>query len=215
MRSVSRSSAAGLILFTQIPVDGSYVTNLLPGFLLVGVGLGFSFVPVSIAALSGIEPQGGGARVGLINTSQQIGGALGVAILTTVFTTRSTNLIEDGEPQPDAFVSGFSAAFWVAARSLGISIVATLVLLRRSDLQRRRRSGRRVGGQAGKPEGGGYQSGRSGMTTPGLSADENAPRDGGSPEPVAHQIERGVESHVALGLEGQHQLGVARSPRGP
>ncbi len=126
---------AGLILFTQIPVDGTYVTNLLPGFLLVGVGLGFSFVPVSIAALSGIESREAGLASGLINTSQQIGGALGVAILTTVFTTRSTNLIEDGEPQPDAFVSGFSAAFWVAAAFAAISIVATLVLLRRSDLQ--------------------------------------------------------------------------------
>ena len=104
----------GLILFTQIPVDGSYVANLLPGFLLVGVGLGFSFVPVSIAALSGIQPQEAGLASGLINTSQQIGGALGVAILTTVFTTRSANLIEDGTPRPDAFVSGFSAAFWVA-----------------------------------------------------------------------------------------------------
>ena len=130
-----RADRGGLILFTQIPVDGSYVANLLPGFLLVGVGLGFSFVPVSIAALSGIQPRRPGSRPGLINTSQQIGGALGVAILTTVFTTRSTNLIEDGTPQPDAFVSGFSAAFWVAAAFAAISIVATLLLLRRSDLQ--------------------------------------------------------------------------------
>ena len=125
----------GLILFTQIPVDGSYVANLLPGFVLVGVGLGFSFVPVSIAALSGIQPQEAGLASGLINTSQQIGGALGVAILTTVFTTRSTNLIEDGTPRPDAFVSGFSAAFWVAVVFAAASIVATLLLLRRSDLQ--------------------------------------------------------------------------------
>ncbi len=125
----------GLILFTQIPVDGSYVTNLLPGFLLVGVGLGFSFVPVSIAALSGIEPSEAGLASGLINTSQQIGGALGIAILTTVFTTRSTNLIEGGTDQPQAFVSGFSLAFWVAAAFAGISILATLLALKRSDLQ--------------------------------------------------------------------------------
>ena len=126
---------AGLILFTQISVDGSYLGDLLPGFILVGVGLGFSFVPVSIAALSGIEPQEAGLASGLINTSQQIGGALGVAILTTVFTTSSTNLIDDGTPQPVAFVSGFSAAFWVAAGLAAISILATFLLLRRSDLQ--------------------------------------------------------------------------------
>ena len=125
----------GLILFTQITVDGSYVANLLPGFLLVGVGLGFAFVPVSIAALSGIHPSEAGLASGLINTSQQIGGALGIAILTTVFTTRSSNLIESGTPQPDAFVSGFSAAFWVAAAFAVISIIATLFLLKRTDLR--------------------------------------------------------------------------------
>jgi MFS family permease len=126
---------AGLVLFTQISVDGSYVGDLLPGFILVGIGLGFSFVPVSIAALSGIEPQEAGLASGLINTSQQIGGALGVAILTTVFTTRSTDLIETGTPQPEAFVGGFSLAFWVAFAFAAISVLATFILLRRADLQ--------------------------------------------------------------------------------
>jgi MFS family permease len=135
----------GLIYFTQISVTGSYVSDLLAGFLMVGVGLGFSFVPVSIAALSGIEPQEAGLASGLINTSQQIGGALGVAILTTVFTTRSTNLIESGTDQPQAFVSGFSLAFWVAAAFAGISILATLFALRRSDLEQTAPAGAVVG----------------------------------------------------------------------
>ncbi len=85
---------AGLILFTQVSVDGTYVADLLPGFILVGVGLGFSFVPVSIAALAGITGTEAGLASGLINTSQQIGGALGLAILTTVSTTT--------DRQPDA-----------------------------------------------------------------------------------------------------------------
>jgi EmrB/QacA subfamily drug resistance transporter len=125
----------GLIYFTQISPDGSYVADLLPGFLLVGVGLGFAFVPVSIAALSGIPPQEAGLASGLINTSQQIGGALGVAVLTTVSTTRTENLLADGTPQPVAFTDGFSLAFWVAAAVAGISLLATLLLLRRADLQ--------------------------------------------------------------------------------
>ena len=125
---------AGLIWFTQIPVDGSYFANLFGGFLLIGVGLGFSFVPVSIAALAGVPPREAGLASGLINTSQQIGGALGVAILTTVSTTRTDSLIEDGTPQPQALTDGFSLAFWVAAGFAVAAILATLFALRRSDL---------------------------------------------------------------------------------
>ena len=71
------SLTAGLVYFTQASVHGSYLGDLLPGFLLVAVGLGFSFVPISIAALAGIQPAEAGLASGLINTSQQIGGALG------------------------------------------------------------------------------------------------------------------------------------------
>jgi EmrB/QacA subfamily drug resistance transporter len=125
----------GLIWFTQISVDGTYAADLLGGFLMVGVGLGFSFVPISIAALSSIEPQEAGLASGLINTSQQIGGALGVAILTTVSTTRTENALSDGVSQPQALTDGFSVAFWVAAAFAAISIIATLLAIRRVDLQ--------------------------------------------------------------------------------
>ena len=84
---------AGLLYFTQIEVGGSYLVDLVPGFLLAGVGLGFAFVPVSIAALQGVRPHEAGVASGLINTSQQIGGALGIAILSTIATTRTTSLI--------------------------------------------------------------------------------------------------------------------------
>jgi EmrB/QacA subfamily drug resistance transporter len=125
----------GLIWFSQISVDGSYSADLLGGFLMTGVGLGFSFVPISIAALSSIEPREAGLASGLINTSQQIGGALGVAILTTVSTTRTENLLEDGVARPSALTEGFSLAFWVAAAFAGISILATLFAIRRADLR--------------------------------------------------------------------------------
>jgi EmrB/QacA subfamily drug resistance transporter len=128
------SILAGLVWFTQISVDGSYAADLLGGFLLVGVGLGFSFVPVSIAALASVPPQEAGLASGLINTSQQIGGALGVAILTTVSTTTTSDAIASGTDQPQALVDGFSAAFWVAAAFAAAAIVATLLALRRQDL---------------------------------------------------------------------------------
>jgi EmrB/QacA subfamily drug resistance transporter len=126
--------AAGLIYFTQVSVDGSYVSDLLPGFLLIGVGLGFSFVPVSIAALAGVTGRDAGLASGLINTTQQIGGALGLAILTTVATTHTNNLLAEGDDAPQALTSGFSLAFWAGAGFAVLSILATLFALRREDL---------------------------------------------------------------------------------
>jgi sugar phosphate permease len=104
------------------------------GFLLIGIGLGFSFVPVSIAALAGVPQEQAGLASGLINTSQQIGGALGVAILTTVSTTTTSDAIASGTDRPQALVDGFSVAFWVAAAFAAGAIVATLLALRRQDL---------------------------------------------------------------------------------
>ena len=122
---------AGLAYYSQIPVDGSYLTNLLPGFLLTGVGLGFSFVPVSIAALTGVTNREAGLASGLITTSQQIGGAIGLAILTTVATTRTNNLLASGVPGPTALTDGFRLAFSVAVGFAVFGVIATLVLFRR------------------------------------------------------------------------------------
>src|SRR6266581_2875913 len=80
---------SGLVYFTQVSVHGTYLSDLLPGFLLVGVGLGFSFVPISIAALAGVRPAEAGLASGLFNTTQQIGGALGIAVLSTIATSRT------------------------------------------------------------------------------------------------------------------------------
>jgi EmrB/QacA subfamily drug resistance transporter len=125
---------AGLVYFTQVSVGGSYVADLLPGFLLIGVGLGFSFVPVSIAALAGVTGRDAGLASGLINTSQQIGGALGLAILTTVATTHAENLLEEGQDPAHAFTSGYSLAFWAGVGFAAISVVATIFALKREDL---------------------------------------------------------------------------------
>jgi EmrB/QacA subfamily drug resistance transporter len=126
---------AGLAYYTQISVDGSYLTDLLPGFLLTGAGLGFSFVPVSIAALSGVTSREAGLASGLITTSQQIGGAIGLAILTTVSTTRTNNLLADGVAGSTALTDGFKLAFWVGVGLAALGLVATAVLLKRGDLR--------------------------------------------------------------------------------
>jgi EmrB/QacA subfamily drug resistance transporter len=127
--------AGGLAYFTQISVNGSYFGDLFIGFLLIGVGLGFAFVPVSIAALAGATGKEAGLASGLINTSQQIGGALGLALLTTVSTTRTNNLLGDGVPQPNALTSGFQLAFWVGVGFAVVAVAATLIALKRDDLR--------------------------------------------------------------------------------
>jgi MFS family permease len=126
---------AGLVFFTQVSVGGSYVEDLLPGFLLIGLGLGFSFVPISIAALAGIQPAEAGLASGLLNTSQQIGGALGIAALSTIATSSTSDAVATGTAVPSALVDGFTAAFLAGAIIAAIGIAAALTLIRRDELE--------------------------------------------------------------------------------
>jgi EmrB/QacA subfamily drug resistance transporter len=133
-------TAIGLLYFSRISVGGSYLVDLTPGFILTGIGLGFSFVPVSIAALVGVEPDEAGIASGILNTSQQIGGALGTAILSTVAFTEAANYAKDHIGSANAAllglessVHGFSVAFLVGALISGIGLVLTLGFLPRGD----------------------------------------------------------------------------------
>jgi EmrB/QacA subfamily drug resistance transporter len=126
--------SAGNLWFTQVSPDGSYPVDLLPGFFMIGVGIGFTFVPMSIAALVGVRNHEAGLASGLINTSQQIGGALGVAVLATVSTARSTRLVREGESNAVALTSGFGLAFWVAFAFGIAALAATLLMIRREEL---------------------------------------------------------------------------------
>jgi predicted MFS family arabinose efflux permease len=126
---------SGLVYFTQVSVHGTYLSDLLPGFLLVGVGLGFSFVPISIAALAGVRPNEAGLASGLFNTSQQIGGALGIAVLSTIATSQTSHALADGTSLPSALVHGFTNAFVVGAGIAAVGIVAALTLIRRDELE--------------------------------------------------------------------------------
>ena len=124
----------GMIFYAQIPVHASFVTDLLPGYLMVGVGMAFSFIPMSIAALAGVQPQEAGLASGLINTSQQIGGALGVAIAATVAFTHTNTLIKAGESVASAQTSGFALGFYVIAGFGAAAVVATLALVRSDEV---------------------------------------------------------------------------------
>jgi len=126
--------ALGMLWYTQIPVDGSYWSDLLPGYLLVGFALPFSFIPVSIAALAGVEHDEAGLASGLINTAQQVGGAIGVAVTSSVSISHFNNLVQSGHSVPDAFTSGSQWAFWVCVGLAVVGLIATLVLVRREEM---------------------------------------------------------------------------------
>src|SRR5579885_3522003 len=128
------ATIAGLAWYTQIPVHASYAADLLPGYLLIGFALPFTFIPVSIAALAGVEHHEAGLASGLINTAQQIGGAVGVAVCSSVLLTHSDHLVKSGIPYPDAFTSGERWAFWVTVGIAVVALAATLGLVRRDEL---------------------------------------------------------------------------------
>ena len=112
-------AAGGLIYFAQISPQGSYVGTLLPGFLLAGVGLGLAFVPVTIGAMSGVIGRESGVASGLITTTQEIGGALGVAVLSTIAISATSRFIASHAQGRQAALAGlnhgFSVAFWFGA----------------------------------------------------------------------------------------------------
>jgi MFS family permease len=126
---------AGLLYFTQVSVGGSYLGDLLPGFLLIAVGLGFSFVPISIAALAGVQRSEAGLASGLFNTSQQIGGALGIAALSAIATSTTKDEVQSGTAVPNALTDGFEAAFIWGGIVAAAGILVALLLVRRRDLE--------------------------------------------------------------------------------
>jgi MFS family permease len=125
---------AGMAFYAFIPVHGSFVSALLPGYLLIGVGMAFAFIPVSIAALAGVEHHESGLASGLINTSQQIGGALGVAVASSIAFTHVKTLLASHHTPAEALTGGFSRAFWVLAAVSAVSVVASFALVRSREI---------------------------------------------------------------------------------
>ena len=121
--------AAGLGLFTQVPVDGDYVTNVLPTMLLLGTGAGLSFPALMTLAMSGATPSDAGLASGLVNTTLQVGGALGLAVLATLSATRSDTLIDQGDSTAVALTEGYQLAFLIGAGLVVAAIVVAVTVL--------------------------------------------------------------------------------------
>jgi EmrB/QacA subfamily drug resistance transporter len=122
-------ASLGLMRLGRAPVDGEYVADILPSLILLGVGAGLSFVSITTAALSRVDEEAAGLASGLLSTSVQIGGALGIAILVSVLSTRSSDLLSSGSTPLAAEVGGLQLAFWIAAAvAQAASLLAGLAL---------------------------------------------------------------------------------------
>jgi EmrB/QacA subfamily drug resistance transporter len=120
----------GLVLFARAPVDGEYVTDVFPVMLLLGGGAGLSFPAVMTLAMSGATPQDAGLASGFINTTLQVGGAVGLAVLATLSTERTERLLADGENAASALNSGYHLAYLIGAALTVVAIVVAFVVLR-------------------------------------------------------------------------------------
>src|SRR5215207_7400593 len=132
-------AAVGLFILSRLPVDGDYVSNLLPGLLPMAVGMGLTFVPITLIATTNVSGNDAGLASGLFNTSQQVGGALGLAVLATLAADKTASVLAGlGRPpeptdQPAALVEGFQVAFTGASLLLAAAAVVLALTLRASD----------------------------------------------------------------------------------
>jgi MFS family permease len=125
--------AVGLVLYARLPVDGHYFWDLFPAFLVTGLGMAFVFVPMTIGALAGVRDADAGVASGLINTSQQIGGAVGLAVATTIATTFTSRYVDShaavSAGSPAALNYGFQITFYVLAGVAALAAVLAAVLV--------------------------------------------------------------------------------------
>ncbi len=131
-------AAIGLLLLARIPVDGSYSGDVLPGILVMSAGLGLTFVPMTLIATTGVSDADAGLASGLFNSSQQIGGALGLAILSTVAASTTSDALPSGVVSPaeqsSALVDGFQAAFAVGSGLMLVGVLITAIFVRKRDV---------------------------------------------------------------------------------
>jgi EmrB/QacA subfamily drug resistance transporter len=125
---------AGVVWATQVPVHGHFVANLAGPFIVVGAGTAFAFIPISIAALAGVSEHQAGLASGLLNTSQQLGGAIGIAIASSVAASHTQTLVHAGNSAPAALTGGFQQAFWVLGAVALLALPAIFALVRSNEL---------------------------------------------------------------------------------
>jgi predicted MFS family arabinose efflux permease len=121
--------ATGLALFTLAGPDGGYLVHVLPVILLIGTGVAVCFPALMTLAMSGATQEDAGLASGLINTTAQVGGALGLAVLATVSASRTDSLVDRGEPLASALTSGYHVAFWIGAALVVAAIVIAVAVI--------------------------------------------------------------------------------------
>ncbi|MGO9974437.1 MAG: MFS transporter [Solirubrobacteraceae bacterium] len=125
---------AGVLWATQVPVHGRFLANLAGPFVVAGAGTAFAFIPISIAALAGVSEHQAGLASGLLNTSQQLGGAIGIAIASSLAASHTQTLVHSGTAAPAALTAGFQQALWVLGAIALLAVPAIFALVRRDEL---------------------------------------------------------------------------------
>jgi EmrB/QacA subfamily drug resistance transporter len=123
-------SAIALVLFARAPVNGDYIADVLPVMVLLGIGAGLSFPSLAMLAMSSVPPREAGLASGMVNTSLQVGGALGLAVLATMATERTNSLVGDGQAAASALTDGYHLAFYIGAGLAVAAIGVALAVLR-------------------------------------------------------------------------------------
>ncbi len=119
--------AGGILYFARTPVDGAYATDILPAMIVMGLGTGLAFPSLMMLAMSGATPSDSGLASGLVNTSAQVGGAVGLAVLATLASDRTGELRADGEPTAAALNGGYHLAYLIGAGLVGVAFVVAIV----------------------------------------------------------------------------------------
>jgi MFS family permease len=127
-------ASLGLLLFARAPVDGTYLIDVFPSMVLLGLGAGMAFNPVLLAAMSDVGPEESGLASGIINTSFMMGGALGLAVLASIADSRTANLLDSGEEQLAALTGGYHLAFFVGALFAAAAAAIGGLLLRNAEM---------------------------------------------------------------------------------
>ena len=146
---------AGLLLFARTPVDGSFVADIMPPMVLMGLGAGLGFPALMTLAMSGATREDSGLASGLVNTSVQVGGAIGLALLATLATERSDALIADGSATDAALNSGYHLAYLIGAALVAVALVVTVFVLRSEapgEIEELERETERAGAEAAYSE---------------------------------------------------------------
>jgi hypothetical protein len=126
---------AGLLYFARLPVDGTYARDILPTIAITSIGMGLTFVPCTLLATTNVAAADAGLASGLLNTSQQVGGALGLAILSTLAASRTTSHLSGGAERATALVDGYHTAFAVGAGMLALAGIVLAATVRKQDVE--------------------------------------------------------------------------------